>query len=162
MQGEQVVGVKPRIVELSRRQRPDAPIGALELFIHVYAKALGQQVAKAVRRPSQDATCPHCVEQVLEHKAKVPLQHRHVIFGTVQDLEHPGIGKERAKPRDIVEDKGVDQIVGTGHRNLDQAHLLCVYVQAVRLGVHGKLRLALELGEHRTKAGFCTYPNRWH
>jgi hypothetical protein len=76
-------------------------------------------------------------------------------------LERIGVGQKWTEPGDITQIQGVHQVVGPGYRDLYQADLLLVDVEAVRLGIDGQDRFIPQVDEHGAKASGPVDPYGW-
>ena len=87
------------------------------------------------------------------------MQNDQVIFGAMKHLEHSRVSQQRPQSRKIVQGKRIHQVVHPWHRDLDEAHLLLVHVQAVRFGVHSHSWFIAKVSQHRPEARLGIYPN---
>ncbi len=143
------MGVEPGIVEQVGRKRALPPIGPLVALVEMDAELLLQEIPQAVLAPPQRATGHACVEQVGELNPKVAFETDYVVFGAVQDLLNRRVGEDRFERREVAQRQGINQVVGTRRRELDEADALSVGIQAVGLGIDCKVRLS---GENRRQA----------
>jgi len=93
----------------------------------------------------EQARRDHRVEDRGEGEAEVPLERRHVVVGAMEDLDDPGVRQDRGEGGEVANGEGVHQPgVAPVGRQLDEADLFEVVVEAVRLGVEGDRAAALE------------------
>jgi hypothetical protein len=111
----------------------------------------------------EEARRDHGIEEGGEGEGEVPLERRHVVVGPVEHLDERGIGQGRREGREVaygerVHEKGLAP-VGS---ELDQADLVEVVVQAVRLGVEADRAAALEGANERGQRLRRADPGRRH
>ena len=128
--------VGERVPFLEGGQRTARPVVALALLRERHPQlGLGQGL-EADLRPPEEARRDHGVEEAGETEAEVPLQGRDVVVRAVEDLGHAGVGHDRREGGEVVHGERIDEArVAPVRRELDEADLLDVVMQAVGLGV---------------------------
>jgi len=108
----------------------------------------GQPLMLPVESIDEDPEQPrrdHGVEDRGEREAEVALQRRHVVVGAVEGLAQAGVGHGRGEGGEVAEDEGVHEAgLAPVGRDLEEADLLEVVVQAVRLAVEADGAAALQ------------------
>jgi hypothetical protein len=82
----------------------------------------------------------HGVEEVRERKAAVALEDEEIVLGRVEEDADPGRCEDRSQGRELrgsAQGQGIDEPCVIARGDLNQAGLVEVVVEAVRLGVEG-------------------------
>ena len=143
-QSDQEVRVQARVVHLLRAQRPLAPVGALHRLVQLDAEALVQDAGQPGVLDPQRRRRHARVEQRREPEAVVPLEDQDVVLPVVEDLDPLRIGEHLPQGADVDLRQRIEQVVDPSRGELDQADLLAVVEEGVRLGVDRDLALPLQ------------------
>ena len=127
--------VGERVGLLLRRERTPRPVVLLVGLRERDAQLVARDGDEAELAAPEQARGDHGVEERGEAEAEVALERRDVVIGPVQDLDEQGI-RHGGTERPQVHRQAVDQegLAAVG-RDLHEADLVPVVVEAVRLGV---------------------------
>ena len=130
------MGIHLGIGNLLGRERPAAPIRPLVPFVCSDTEFLRQYGGQPVLPPAKNSRSQHRVKQVDKRVGEIPLQAKDVILGRMEHLLHRRVGRQLSQAVEIWETQRINDIILVQSRDLDQADLLAVCVQAVRLGIN--------------------------
>src|SRR5690606_6649193 len=133
-QVDQVMRIQPGVRQQRRRQRPLAPVGALEAFVELDTKLFFEQTAQPDPVSPEDAAGDHGVEQIAKREAKIALETDQIVLGGVKNFLDVRIGKQSLQGTEIVQREWIDQVIVAGIGELNQTDLFAVGEQAVRFG----------------------------
>ena len=146
---EEVVGVVHRVIDHLLRQRTQRPVGFLRSLRDLQAEVALEQRGEAELRDAAQARRDHRVEDAPGgHKAAATEQPQ-IVVHSVNDEFLPREGGEERLQR--IPGERVDQQIVARHADLDEAELLEVAVEAVRLGIDGDARMRCERGQRGCK-----------
>ena len=135
------------VVEQRRRQGPSAPVGALLALVEAHPEGLLQQVAQPGAGLTQGAGGHAGVEERRDVEAEVAPQADQIVFGGVEDFLDRWVGQQGPEGIHAAERQRVDQVVGIGRRDLNQANPFTVGVQAVGFGVDRQPGVSTEIAD---------------
>jgi hypothetical protein len=142
---DQVAHVRGGVVDLRGAEGPPRPVGPLLVLGELDLEVVLDEGAQPDRGIPEELRRDHRVEDVADLRASATLQHVQVVLGGVKDLANPRIredGLERVEGRLGGEGQGVDQVDVRAGAELEQAELVVVVEEAIRLRIHGEDRLA--------------------
>src|SRR5262249_47967484 len=100
------------------------------------------------------------VEHGAKREAEVAPERRDIVVAAVNDLEDRRVGEDRRKGREVTERQWIHQARWAAvRRQLEQADLLGVVVQAVGLGIDAEGAAAGELIDERVELLGGAYPS---
>jgi hypothetical protein len=135
-QRNQVMGIQPRILQTLRGERSFGPVRFLMSLIQMNLKHLLQQRIQPQHGMPQKARRVLRIEQVPHPKTEIAKELPEIVGGRVKNFLDARVSKDRPQGLQIAERQRIDQIIGLGRGNLEQAYLLLIGVQAIRFGIH--------------------------
>ena len=130
-----------RVPAMAIGQRTLRPIVGLMLFGVTDAQQVFQHIAQAEARISADAGGSHGIEDGMDIEIKIALETDQIVFRSVENYLDVPIRKNSAQGADIGDLQRVDQDIAIRRRQLDQAGLAAVGMQAVGFGIASDTRL---------------------
>ncbi len=131
------MGVVLCITQLVCRDRALRPIRALVAFVHLHVEEFFQQVAESDLLATQDACRDHRIENIGERKLIIALEAHYIVFGSVKDFLDLRISQNMSEYAQVFDRQWIDHEILLPRRDLNQADLLAIRVQAVRFSIDG-------------------------
>ena len=150
---QKIVGVLDRVIEHLRRERTPGPVGLLRGFGEFHPEVALDERGEAEFRNAAEARGDHGVEDAFRCRKADAAEQAQIVVGAVNNELLAVEGREKGIERKAGE--RIDQQVVSGNADLDEAELLEVAVEAVRLGIDGDARVRSEQREDRVRGFRC-------